>query len=285
MTDEPNPTLARRRLAVRLRAARERNGRTLPDLAAALKVSLPQASRLDSGARGFKPEQIEMLAEWYTLGSAERAQLADLVVESKRRAWWQQVDLADSYRTLIGLEKGARTISEYCSTAVPGLLQTAAYALASASAGAVDRTAGAIDQVVDVRMRRQAELMGSNAPTLRVVIDESVLARLTGGPRVMAGQLEHLLVATERPRTIVQVVGFESGTHVGVNVPQFILLDMGPGVLDVVYTESGRLDPADTDDVDQVVTYQRYWDLIRAQALNEVDSRNRIGKYLQALSG
>ena len=282
MPAESNPTVARRRLAVRLRGLREQQGRSLNELASVLSVSLAQASRLDTGARGFKPSNVDTLAEWYGLSPREHTSLQELVAESAKRAWWQQIDLDDSYRSLIGFERRAVSISEFGGAVVPGLLQTGDYANAAASGSSVDLPAGVTEQAVDVRMRRQEVLRREKAPLLWVVIDEAVLARTTGGREVMSAQLDHLLEAAETPRVTVQIIGFEAGTHLGSRYTQFILLGMGSVVPDVLYHE-GMLEPTDTDAPAALETYRRVWDMLRALALDPEASRDRILSYHSAL--
>lgn len=284
VTAEPNPTFARRRLAVRLRALRERDDRSLSDLAGYLGVSLAQASRLDTGARGFQPAQVHKLAEWYRLPESEQALFDELVAESRKRAWWQKVDLADSYRTLIGLERAAESINEFGGVVLPGLMQTREYALAAANASSLNLSEAVVEQAVDVRMRRQRILDSERAPLLWAVIDEALLARTTGGKAVMTAQLEHLLAMSDESRVTVQVIGFEAGPHLGSRYNQFILLRMRGRVRDVVYQE-GLLEPTDSDDPLVVDTYQRVWDMLRAIALDPAASRDRIARYRSALLG
>ena len=279
MSDDPNPTLARRRLAVRLRQARERNGRSLEDLAATLKVSPPQASRIDSGARGVNAQQLARLSDWYGLGRSERAELGELVDESRRRAWWQKVDLPDSYRTLIGLERGAKSINEYCGSVLPGLLQTPAYARAAVAASLSDITKDVIDRAVSVRLQRQDVLKRAPAPVLWVVIDEAALARSAGGAAVMSEQIDHLLSMAAAPWVTIQVIGFEAGIHIGTTSLHFIMLGLGQGVPDVLYTE-GQIAPADTDDVEAIEVYRRKWELLRMKALPPEPSMERIARYV-----
>ncbi|WP_371688697.1 Scr1 family TA system antitoxin-like transcriptional regulator [Micromonospora sp. KC207] len=50
------------------------------------------------------------------------------------------------------------------------------------------------------------------APTL---LDEAVLRRALGGPRVMARQLRHLVEAAERPTVTLGVVPLAVGGHTG----------------------------------------------------------------------
>ena len=196
---ESNPTLARRELAVIFRNLREQRKHTLDEMAHELGVSVPQASRLDTGARGYRAQDVERLCAWYGLADSERHHLLVLAKDNLRRGWWQQVDLPDSYRTLIGLEQAAVAINEYCSSAYPRLLQTRAYARAVATGGDIDITSDRAALAADVRMRRQAILNLSSPPKLWVVIDEAALARVAGGPAVMLDQLERLQRAVQHP--------------------------------------------------------------------------------------
>lgn len=277
---EPNPTVARRRLAVRFRALREEAGHSLRDLAAHLRVPEPQASRLDTGARGFNPDQIRRLADWYGLAASEVPELLALGAESRKRGWWQQVDLADSYRTLIGLEQAAKSINEFSGMVVPGLLQTPAYARAVARGDSIDVEPPQIEQAVEVRMRRQRILAADDAPRLRIVIDEAVLARVTGGPSVMAEQLAHMERMSMRPNITVQVIGFEAGSHLGMTKNQFILVELGDGFPDVLYTESIH-GPEDTV---KIGDYWRAWNELRAAALDRATTRSRLRKYRDELT-
>lgn len=279
---DPNPTLARRRLSVRLRALRERDGRSLTDLAEHLSVSLAQASRLDTGARGFKGPHVAQLADWYAVTGADRDHLLSLAAESQKRAWWQQVELPDSYRTLIGLEQAAESISEYCGAVIPGLLQTPDYARAAALGGALGLTEEQVAQAVDVRTRRQRVLARSDPPHLWVVIDEAALARTTGGVETMTAQLEHLAAMAATPRVTVQVIGFETGVHLGSTTSHFILLGMGEGLPDVLYQE-GQGDPTDSEAEDEVAACRQVWDMTRAIALDPVASLDRVHGYLHRL--
>lgn len=281
---EPNPTVARRRLAVRLSRLREENGRSLEDMASFLRVAHPQASRLDTGARGFPRGQVEKLAGWYGLSTPAQVELLELVAASRRRAWWQQVELADSYRTLIGMEQAAKSINEYGSWVIPGLLQTLDYARASASGDSfpLDEAVDAIDAAPQVRVRRQRLLERAESPRLRVVIDEGVLARTIGGKAVMSAQLAHLEAMSARERIEVRVIGFEVGAYPGGSLGHYILLEMGDGLPDVVYRE-GLDAPDDRSDEATLGKYWRAWGQIQSKALDPYASRALIKWYRSRL--
>ena len=240
---QSNPTVARMRLATLFREARERAGKSLDDLSKFLAVSAPQASRLDSGVRGFRPRDVPRLAAWYGFDEVEARRLLALAEESRRREWWQKVDLDDAYRGYIGMEQVAQTISEYHINVIPGLLQTRDYAqvaTAVAYPGAPPEVRpDAIERAVEVRLRRQEILERPNPPTLTVVIDEAVLARCPLDPQIRRGQLEHLRAAADRPNVVVQIIAFDYGLYTGPN-SNFILLGMGNGLPDVFYTEGLR---------------------------------------------
>lgn len=282
VAQEPNPTAARRELALYFRTLRDQRGVGLDELARHLGVSEVQASRLDRGVRGLRDEDVRKLAEWYHVPTDELDRLLALSGESRRRAWWQQMDVRDeAYRTLIGMEHAARFIGEYGSAVIPGLLQTEAYARAAAIGGGINLTMDQIEAGVAVRMRRQMILQRPEPPRLWAVIDEAVLARVTGGPVVMGEQLRHLALASDRLNVTVQVIGFEYGAHPG-GQSHFILLDAGRGLPDLVYVEGLRGRAEFTDEA-ETQRYREAWNSLTAIALDPTRSRERIEKYIQQL--
>ena len=279
VASEANPTVARRELAVYFKRLREQRGRSLGELSELLGVAQSQASRLDTGARGYRRSDVEQLCGWYGLGEGERGRLLALAEDSRRRAWWQQVDLDDSYRTLIGFEQAADEIREFCNTVIPGLLQTRRYAEAAMRIG--ETRSYAITEAVDVRIRRQAVLNRSRPPQLSVVIDESVLARGAGSREIMLEQLTHLVDVAGRPLFTIQVIGFEAGMY-PVTATQFILLGMGSRLPDLYYSEDQvRREDSSSDDVLQRAKH--VWSLLQATALSPADSVRLITEYRDRL--
>src|SRR5690349_16901791 len=191
VADEPNPTAARRELALYFRSLREQRGIGLDELAKHLQVTEVQASRLDRGIRGLRDDDVRKLAAWYAVPEIEHGRLLNLAAEGRRRAWWQSEIADGAYQTLVGMEQAARFIGEYGSGVIPGLLQTSAYARESAAGSGLNLSDEQIRTAVEVRMRRQKILQRSDPPRLWVVMDEAVLARVTGGPTVMREQLLH----------------------------------------------------------------------------------------------
>ena len=279
---EANPTVARRKLAVYFRTLREQREVGLGTIAQVLGVDHSQASRLDTGARGFKADDVYKLAQYYGLDDAELGHLVALADEARKRAWWQQSDLPAAYRTMIGMEQAALSIAEYAGNVIPGLLQTRDYAQAAVAAGAINVPHQKTREIAEVRMRRQQILARQPPPELWVVIDEAALARVAGGQAVMRNQLEHLLLKANEPGITVQIIGFEYGLYPG-GGNHFILLRMGDGLPDVLYTESLQ-ERDDTTDAGKLRSAGNLWDNLRAVALSPRASAERTQDYIARLS-
>jgi transcriptional regulator with XRE-family HTH domain len=273
-----NPTVARRELAVYFRELREQHGWSLADVSALLEVGQSQASRLDSGERGFRLEDVRRLSDGYGLGAGESERLMALARDARRRAWWQTIELDKSYRELIGFEQIAESIHEFCNIVIPGLLQTEDYALALAeNQGRVGAKPFVLEEAVETRMRRQEVLRRARPPALSVVVDEVVIARGVGGPEVMREQIDRLLEFADRPRTSLRVIGFESGIYPAAP-SQFILLDLGGRLPAFYYAEDQRGAYSTSAEV-EVNESRRLWGLLQARALTPKESRLRIASY------
>ena len=202
MTSSASPTVRRRRLAVELR--RLRGGRTGTTVAKALGWSAAKVSRYELGQGTFPLEEIEKLLDYYGVTDPRRAQLLALAVEANERGWWY--DYADAltpeYMELIGIEAEAVSELAWQVVAVPGLLQTEAYARAvhTAHQQVVLMPPGIFERRVAVRMIRQQVLTTRNPPLeLSAVMDESVILRMVGSEKVMFEQLLHLVEVSRLP--------------------------------------------------------------------------------------
>ncbi len=101
-----------------------------------------------------------------------------------------------------------------CPFVVHGLLQTERYARALMDAAHRFRPPGAsVDAAITARLARQQRLTEQEPLKLHVILDESVIMRVTGGAEVMREQLEHLLVMAERETITVQVVPYVVGAY------------------------------------------------------------------------
>jgi Domain of unknown function (DUF5753) len=69
------------------------------------------------------------------------------------------------------------------------------------------------------------------------VVDESVLRRIIGGPKIMRDQLTALLAVTDRPNVEIRVLPLRSGAHAGLE-GSFLLYEMPDPYPDVAYVDS-----------------------------------------------
>ena len=120
---------------------------------------------------------------------------------------------------------------------VTGLLQTYAYARAVLRGGFPSESEEDLERRVQLRLRRQELLDSEDAPTLWVVMEETVLHRVVGGAEVMRAQIDRLLEASELEHVSIDIVPFSAGAHVGACAPFTYFRFDEPELPDVVYGE------------------------------------------------
>lgn len=195
MPPSGSPTVWRRRLSAELR--RLRGNRRGGEVARGIGWSATKISRAESGRDGIPAEEVAKLLNYYGVADPLRGQLLDFAEEAAQRGWWEDYAdvLSPDYMEFIGLEAGAASVAQWHSDAVPGLLQTEAYAreLSKTYQRVVPTTSDrTVDRVVQVRMTRQQRLTSEPLLQLSMVIDEAVLLRKIGDHQLMRDQLEHL---------------------------------------------------------------------------------------------
>jgi transcriptional regulator with XRE-family HTH domain len=183
----------------------------------------------------------------------------------------------DWFKEHLGYETRASLLRIFELSLVPGLLQTEEYAHALfKSAGERD-----IDAQLAQRMSRQTILTRDPPPSLWILLDEQVLRRAIGGPRVMRAQLARLLEVADQPDVILRVIPASTGYHLGLEGSTFKILTVAEG--DVAYTEAtggGRLILG----TDEVRSFALRYDRIGAKALPEDPSRSLIAQVMEAIA-
>jgi transcriptional regulator with XRE-family HTH domain len=239
-SSDAGPTVLRIALGTQLRRLREVSGLTTAQAADAIRATPSKISRLENGRTSARQRDIADLLTFY--GVTDRAEQEQMLALTRRSAipgWWQPYNdvLPRWLEFYIGLEEAASVIRSYEVQFVHGLLQTEDYARAVISIAQTGAPAEDIERRVSFRMRRQQLLMRPRAPQLWAVVDEAALRRSPDGPKVMRGQLEHLLELTTLPNVTVQVIPFHSGAHAAAGGPFTILRFPGLDLPDVVYLE------------------------------------------------
>ncbi|MEV5953140.1 helix-turn-helix transcriptional regulator [Streptomyces sp. NPDC051987] len=233
------PTVLRMILGRRLQDRRQGAGVSLEDAARALRVTPLTIRRLEKAEVTLKPLYVEKLLETYGADQQERDEFVAFAERANEPGWWHTYrDVLPSwFSAYVSLETGATTLRTYEPHYATGLLQTRAYARSVLSGGFPNDSDADLERRVNLRLRRQALLERSDAPTLWVVMEEAVLHRVVGGPEVMREQIERLLEVSELAHVSVDVVPFTAGAHVGACAPFTYFRFAEPELPDVVYTE------------------------------------------------
>jgi transcriptional regulator with XRE-family HTH domain len=178
------------------------------------------------------------------------------------------------FRDWVEAEREALALRWWEPLLVPGLLQTADYARAILAAGP-DTADDELEQIVAARLARRAILDRPRPPTLWVVLDETVLHRCVGSPKIMHEQLLYLADLAGRPRSTIQVVPARTGAHAGL-LGAFVIAGFN-GAPDVVYLETAA-DGQVIDKFSVVEEVRLRFDTVRVVALPKEDSANLIVK-------
>jgi transcriptional regulator with XRE-family HTH domain len=227
--------VSRRRLGSELKRLRDEAGLTLEQAASALECSASKISRLETGKGLPKQRDVRDLARLYGK-EAERSleRLLRLAKEGARAGWWQEYthllasdpfvfDGADRYAAL---EAGATSIRTFDHSALPGLLQTEAYARAILDIMLPAHSPEEIAKLVEFRMRRQSVLTRAELP-LRVdaIVDESVLLRMRAlEVQVRAEQVDQLIQRMRLPNVDLLVLPLSAG-FVRAALGNFVVLE------------------------------------------------------------
>ncbi|MGB2569088.1 helix-turn-helix domain-containing protein [Micromonospora citrea] len=232
-----SPTVRRRRIARELRQLRERAGMTLDVAARQLDMSKSNLSRIENAQIGIKPRDVRAALALYEVTGADAEALIEIARGAQRRGWWQTYSdvLPEWFEFYVGLEAEAARLRTYEAEAVPGLLQTEAYARE-----VYRRTAGeeGLERKVAARLRRQEVLRRETPVELSVVLNEAVLRRPVGGPAVMAEQMAHMAQVAQSPNVTIHVLPFSAGGHPAMSAPYVILNFADTADASVVYLDN-----------------------------------------------
>jgi DNA-binding XRE family transcriptional regulator len=278
---QASPAIGRHQLGVHLRQLRISRSMRLEDAAAKLEIAPSTLSRIEKGLAPTRTSYLLMLLDLYGVQDPERRkQLTEMAAAGQRKDWWADHAslLPAGTGTYLGLEAAAGNVREFAAHAVPGLLQTPGYAQAFFQATRPELDPAQISSLVSLQHRRQQQ--GQAGRTLDLVLDESVLLRSIGSPRVMAGQLAHLLTLTANPSVTIRVIRLTATRPV--LSPSFTLLSLpgtaGPGIA-CLEGIGGQIDitrrAADAETLDGI------FQALVTSALTAARSAKLIGKHAE----
>lgn len=231
-----HPTPPARALGGELRAAREAAKISQRELASRIGVNQSELSRWESGQRRPAPEDVERFLAELNMPVEERDRLLGLARQPDGASWLSvgTPEQPEQLAALLEFDRTASIITEVSMTLIPGLLQTGDYARAIVGGGAVP--ALEVSTRVAVRIGRREVLLSEQPVELHALIGEAALLSMVGGPKVMAGQLRHLLA--QPPNVKIRIVPIDAGWHPGL-LGSFTLYSFRAAA-SIVYLEAGR---------------------------------------------
>ncbi|MBA9002707.1 helix-turn-helix domain-containing protein [Thermomonospora cellulosilytica] len=255
-------------LAYALRFEREKHGLSLAQCGKIINAARSTVCNIEAGRLKLHEDQARALDQKYGT-----PRLFELLLYFARTA-----HDPDWFRQYTEFEAQARVIRMYQGQVIPVPFQTEEYARALLSTARDNRN---LERALAMRTARQAALFGrKEPPVLVVLLDQDVLDRPVGGPKVMRAQLQQLLELSEGSNVMVRVIPRSTGEHFGLNGPfQVMSLDNR----DVAYIgafRGGRLvqDPAEVREM--AVDFE----LIGAKASSEDMSRILIEQLMEEYS-
>jgi transcriptional regulator with XRE-family HTH domain len=242
MVSTESPAVARRRVRLALRKAREASGLTQGQVAEELEWSLSKVNRIESGDVTVSNTDLKAMLELYGVTDEKTInRLAGDARNSRRRGWWDEPRYREHVTPptmqMIQFESEASAIRVFQPTLIPGLLQTREYATAILDVWSDELSEADRETRLEVRLQRAGQVFDRpDPPKYLVIIDESVIQRQVGGPRVMAGQLEALLTRMASAYTQLRILPFSDAAAL-VQMASFTLLDLGDEEDAVLYRE------------------------------------------------
>jgi transcriptional regulator with XRE-family HTH domain len=266
-----SPAIARRRVRLALREAREKVGFTQSQVADAMEWSLSKVMRIESGEVSVALNDLKALLSYLEIVDPDVVAsllAAARVAKQRRTMWWDEPDYRDhltpAMRQLIQYESEAVTIRHYNGSVMPARLQSLDYAKAILGKYSAELSPEEQAARLKARIRRgEALAKQRNPPKLLVLLDESVLYRQHGGPQAFAAELRNLVKRSAHPALAVRVLPFTAEGPIP-TYGSFEILDLDTSGTDaVIYRETYVTDEIVEDDTEVTkhrLIFEEMWD-------------------------
>jgi transcriptional regulator with XRE-family HTH domain len=282
MAVSPSSTVqrARQELADRLREIRLDAGLTARALSAAAGWHEAKTSRIESAKQA--PSDADIRA-WCQVSGADD-QASDLIAASRAAdsmyTEWRRLNRTGLRRTQEArgpLYERTRFFRVYCSTVIPGFLQTPGYARALMSAiTAFQGTPDDVDDAVAARMTRN-RILTSAGHRFTMLIEESVLRYQLGDAEVMSAQLGHMLSAMSLPSVSLGVVPFSASQRHMWTLEAFTVFDDARVHVELLSAQVTVTVPS------EVILYLRAFDKLAELAVYGPEARALITAAINSL--
>ena len=276
--DDDEPTVRSRELGLALHRAMRVAGMNQTALAGKLKWAPSRVSRMLSGKRRASLVDISAVLAVLDITGPKRQELLRIAADAAQPGWWQEYGdrLPTELRTLSDHESAAIAITNFETTVVPGLLQTADY-MGALMAVQPSIPVAEIGERMEVRRRRKEVF--ENSAIFRFFLDEYVVRRTGAGREIMSGQVHHLLRMSVRPNVEIRVIPDAVGFHAAFQPFHLMeFTEMSPVVHIEDQTSVLFLERPDT-----VAAYRRNVAALSKVALDEGQSRTWLASLASEL--
>jgi transcriptional regulator with XRE-family HTH domain len=276
MSQPPSPS--RQRLAAILRRLRDDSGMSTYQLADVLGWTQSRVTRIERGQISVTADDANAWAEVTHASERVREELSELAYEAwtHARSWRtsHRRGLAARQREMGSLERSCPLIRQFQPEAIPGLLQSPAYARHVITMADITGQRD-VDAAVEARMERQ-KILREPGHQFQYVLVEGALRWRPGPAEIMAEQRDHLLAAARLPGVSIAVIPFDQQARAPYIHP-FTIYDSpdAPLVLIEQYTREMFIDEAP-----HIAVYQRTFDLLRESALTGASAADFIRSVL-----
>ncbi|MFI8371369.1 Scr1 family TA system antitoxin-like transcriptional regulator [Streptomyces sp. NPDC085466] len=259
-----------------IKVLRTNAGLSQAQLAVETHCSEDLVSAMERGVRTPQPEFLLRAETALNAGGV----LAAAVEDTEKALARARVRHPDWFRSYAAAEAEAVAVHYYAPQAVPGILQTHAYAEAAFRHRRPLHDEEKIAKLLADRLDRQVIFEKQPAPTMSFVIEESVLLRPLGGRVAFREQVRRLIEVAALRNVHLQVMPMAHEEHPSLG-GQFTLLTL-KGRREVAYTESYQHARLITDP-DEARMYSERYGIMRAQALTPRESLEHLEKLLGEL--
>ena len=272
---------ARQELAERLRDLRLDAGLTARALSAAARWHEAKTSRIESAKQAPSDADIQVWCQVCGVPS----QAPDLIAASRAAdsmyMEWRRLHrtgLRRAQQTRLPLYERTRVFKVYCSTVIPGFLQTPGYANALMSAITAFRgTPDDVEEAVKARMNRN-RLLHAAGHRFTMLVEESVLRYRLGDSEIMAAQLGHLLSAMALPSVSLGVIPFSACGRPMWTLEAFTVFDDARIHVELLSAQVTVTAPS------EITLYARAFDKLAELAVYGTQARSLITAAIDALS-
>jgi transcriptional regulator with XRE-family HTH domain len=287
MGADDTPVVARRRVRLALRDAREAKGYTQGQVAEAMEWSLSKVMRIEKGEVNISPGDLRALLDHLDMTDpGEVRRLLDDVRRARAERWTvdprYREHLTAPMLQLMQYERDATCFRYFNPVLVPAAFQTVRYATAVLGVVIDGSAEDTVKTRIKARIERRQQLVARNRPPkCLTILDESVLCREVGGPEVMGEQLLELLRLMEHDNIFVRILPFTEPSPIALLGP-FNILDMGDGQDAVLYREGPHSDEIVTSRR-EITNYREIFERLWAGVYSDEDSAWLIEKRADAM--